>query len=382
MQTLEKQELLEKLLEKANKTQFDFREISVNSYEKVLRIREEKTGLDAIISLHSTALGPTLGGTRIQSYSSFEKALEDVLRLSQGMTYKSAVAQVGFGGGKSVIFLNDKVKKTRELLLAFGEAVDLLEGLYICAKDMGCDQDDLSVIAEKTPYIVGLSHEKSSGNPSPYTAWGTFRGVQAALSHLYGSDSLEGKKVVVQGLGSVGEVLCDLLYWHGAELIISDPSSEKTTKIAKKYGASVVSVDRIYQVECDIFCPCAMGGILNEMTIPSLRCKIVAGAANNQLYCNSNADQLRKKGILYAPDFVINSGGLINVACEVEKEGYEPKKARNKTDGIYNTLRSIFDIADQNNQSTHQAAMDLAYYRIKYEIGKREENPHFHHKVK
>lgn len=382
MQTIENQGILGKLLEKAKGTEFTYEQIPVNGYELVLRIREKRSGLDAIVSIHNTSLGPALGGTRIHPYKSFEKALEDVLRLSKGMTYKSSIAQVGLGGGKSVIIADPMATNKRELLLAFGEAVNQLNGLYVCAEDVGCSTEDVKVIAEKTPFVTGLIHEKSSGNPSPFTAWGTFRGIQASLFHLYGTSSLEGKKVLVQGVGSVGEILCDLLYWHGAELIISDVNKLRLNQVAKKYGAMVANPDRIYQVDCDVFVPCAMGGILNEMTIPSLRCKIIAGAANNQLYCNDNAEQLRKKGILYAPDFVINAGGLYNVTEEVSSLGYDPKIARKKTNEIYNTLLVIFDIAKANDLSTHRAAMDLSDYRVKYGISKRETPLSFHLQAK
>lgn len=382
LQLLEKKELFEKLLEKANKTSFEYNKIPVPGYELVLEIKEKKSGLHAIIAIHNTFLGFALGGTRIQNYPSFEKALEDVLRLSKGMTYKSAIAQTGLGGGKSVILLDPNAPNKKEVLSAFGSAVDHLEGLYVCAEDMGCSTKDVAVIAEKTPYVTGLIHDKSSGNPSPFTAWGTFKGIQACLFHKFGSSSLEGKKIAIQGLGSVGKVLCEYLFWHGAELIVSDINQDSVNEMVKKYGATAVDAKDIYQVECDVLSPCAMGGILNEMTIPSLRCSIVAGAANNQLYCNSNADQLMKKGILYAPDFVINAGGLYNVAEEISEEGYLPKIARNKTDSIYNTLLDIFEIAETNHQSTHQASMELAEYRIKYGIGQREKAACFHHKIK
>lgn len=381
-QTLEKKKIFERLLEKANQTSFDYKKIPIDGYELVLEIKEKKSGLHAIIAIHNTSLGFTLGGIRIQDYASFDKALEDVLRLSKGMTYKSAIAQTGLGGGKSVILLDPNAPNRRQVLLAFAEAVDHLEGLYVCAEDMGCTTKDVAIIAEITPYVTGLIHDKSSGNPSPFTAWGTFRGIQACLFHNYGTTSLEGKKVAVQGLGSVGKVLCELLFWHGAEIIVSDINQDSIDEAVRQYGAKVVDPESIYKVECDVFAPCAMGGIINEMTIPLLKCKIVAGAANNQLYCSSNADQLKARGILYAPDFVINAGGLYNVTEEISQEGYNPKITRNKTDGIYNTLLDLFKVAEMHNQSTHQASVDLAEYRIKYGIGQREKAPCFHHKMK
>lgn len=381
-QTLQSNEILEKLLEKAKKTSFEFNTIPVEGYELVLHAKEKRSGLSAIIAIHNTSLGFALGGTRIQPYSSLEEALVDVLRLSKGMTYKSSTAQTGLGGGKSVIILDPDAKNKPDVLRAFGEVVNMLGGLYVCAEDMGCTVKDVAIIAEKTPFVTGLDHDKSSGNPSPFTAWGTFRGIQASLSHLYGSDSVEGKKVAIQGLGSVGMKLCEYLFWHGAELIVSDINEESLAQAKALYGALVVDTKKIYEAECDVFAPCAKGGILNDMTIPSLhpRCKIIAGAANNQLNCSLNADQLKKKGILYAPDFVINAGGLCNVTNEISKEGYNPKIARNKTDSIYNTLKDIYKIAKANNQSTDKAAIELAEYRVKYGIGRREEAPCFHHK--
>jgi leucine dehydrogenase len=354
------------------------KEIPVAGYEKVVVATDERSGLKSIICIHNSKLGPTLGGTRMYPYPTFEAALTDVKRLAQGMTYKSALSESGYGGGKSVIICNPK-KKTKEMLIAFAEAVNRLEGLYTCAEDVGLTVQDLTLVGEHTPYVVGISHEKSSGNPCPFTAWGTFRGIQAVLQKLDGSPSVEGKTIAIQGLGGVGAILADFLFWHGAKLIVSDIDWEKTQMIAKKYHATACPSEDILTEQCDVLAPCAMGGILNPQTIPGLKCRAVAGCANNQLLTDHDADALRRRGILYAPDFVINAGGLINVVQELEQEGYTPLAARKKVDGLYHQLIRLFDIAEQNNCSTHQAAVSLGDYRLQYGIGKRVIAPRYHH---
>lgn len=353
--------------------------LPVKGYEQVLKISDQQAGLSAIIAIHDTTLGPALGGIRIQPYQTFNEALEDVLRLSKGMTYKSAVSDVGFGGGKSVIIADPKKDKTPELLMAFGAAVESLHGQYICAEDVGCTTADVHIVRRATKYVVGLPHEKSSGDPGPFTAWGTFRGIQASVKQVYGSDSLEGKIVAVQGLGNVGAVLCDYLFWAGADLVISDIDAEKTKKFAAKYGARVVSTDQILRVDCDVLAPCALGAVINDQTIPHFRCRILAGSANNQLHRDHHASVLHEKGILYAPDFVINAGGLLNVSAELEETGYLPSWSREKTHRIYDTLLAIYEISEKNQESTHNAALALADYRLKYQIGKRVFPPIFHH---
>ena len=357
----------------------ELEEIFVPGYEKVVKITNKKAGLNAIICIHSLNMGPALGGIRIYPYATFDAALNDVLRLSKGMTYKSAVAECGWGGGKSVIIADPKKHKTKELLHAFGAAVDRLQGEYICAEDVGCSPEDVAIISEVTPYVVGLIHQKSSGNPSPFTAWGTYRGIQAVLKKSYGSDSLEGRTVAIQGLGSVGCELAKMLFWAGARLIVCDIDKQRAHSVAASVGAKVVECEEIMKVECDVLAPCAMGGTLNDQTIPHLRCRAIAGCANNQLLKDTDAEALSARGILYAPDFVINAGGLINVSQELEPTGYHPVTSRNKTHLIYDQLMVIFDIAEQNRCSTHQAAVSLGDYRLKYRIGRRVEPACFHH---
>lgn len=364
--------------EKRNK-ELVIEEVIVPGYEKILKVSNKKTNLRAFIAIHNTALGPALGGTRIYPYEKSEDALKDVLRLSKGMTYKSAVAEVGLGGGKCVIIADPNKEKNEAMLLSFAEAIDSLQGQFITAEDVGCSLNDMAIIRKKTKYVTGLSHEKSSGDPSRFTAWGVLKGMQSVLKKLYGNTALEDKKIAIQGIGSVGMYLLDILFWHGAKMVIADVDSEKAQLVAKKYGVKVVDPKDIFKEECDIFAPCALGGILNDESIPLLKCKGIAGCANNQLQSEEYGDKLQEKGILYAPDFVINGGGLINVSVEIEKDGYNPKKAREKTNKIYDTLMSIYELAERNKTSTGKAALELAEYKIKYKIGKRKEPIYFHH---
>jgi leucine dehydrogenase len=376
------QALLEKPAQKrlgVSAPSLEIEKIAVKGYEQVLKIVEKKSKLTAIIAIHDTSLGPALGGIRIQPYSKFQDALEDALRLSRGMTHKSSVAEVGFGGGKSVIIANPKTEKTPELLMAFAHAVESLGGSYICAEDAGCTTDDVKIIRTVTKYVVGLAHKKSSGDPGPFTAWGVFRGIQSCAKKLFGSDSIEGRKVAVQGLGNVGAKLAELLFWAGADLIFSDIDKDKAERLAKLYGGLAVAPDQILKTECDIFSPCALGGIINDQTVPQFKCKAIAGSANNQLLKESHANALQSRGILYAPDFVINSGGLLNVSAELEEGGYHPRGPRYKIHHLYETLLAIYEIAERNRESTQSAALALAEYRIKYGIGKRTVAPTFHH---
>jgi len=355
------------------------KEVKVPGYEKILFVTDEKTGLQAIICLHNSTLGPTLGGTRIYPYDSFEAALNDAKRLSRGMTYKSAIAETGLGGAKSVIIADAKKKKREEILLAFGQAVHTLKGNYICAEDFGCTTEDVMMIRKATPYVVGLIHEKSSGDPGLFTAWGTLRGIQATAKAAFGSDSLEGKRIAIQGLGSVGQRLLDHLFWAGAKLFVTDIDRQKIERAAKLYRAEGVEPEKILSLECDILSPCALGAVINPQTIAQMRCRAIAGSANNQLLFDSDAEELMRRKILYAPDFVINAGGLINVTQEIEFEGYDPQKARDRVNRIYDGLQLIFRIADQNKISTHAAAIALADYRLKYGIGRRTNPIYLHH---
>ncbi len=355
------------------------REITVNGYERVVEVKEEEVGLHAIIALHDTRLGPALGGVRAYPYRNFDEALTDVLRLSKGMTYKAAVARTGTGGGKSVILTKAGTPKTEEVLLAFAEAVNQFNGHYICAEDVGMGVDDLAVVRQGTHYVVGLPHPKSSGDPSYFTAWGGYKGIQAVCQSLWGSPSVKGKTIAIQGLGAVGMKLAATLFWEGAHLVVADVDSARCAQAAKSFAAKVVSPKEILSTPCDILAPCALGGILNPMTIPQLCCKAVAGVANNQLLKEEDGRALMKRQILYAPDYVVNSGGLMNVCVELETKGYNPARPRDQIDHVYDCLLAIFETAKTTGKSTHQVADEIAEDNLTRGIGKRTQEVMFHH---
>lgn len=347
------------------------KDLNMDGFERVVEVNDPICGLKAFIAIHNTTLGPALGGIRFYPYSSSEQALTDVKRLSAGMTHKSAISGVGFGGGKSVVMMHPS-QKTPELLSSFCNAVNQLEGSYICAADYGCTPEDIRFIKTKTKYVVGGDYEGGSGDPGAFTAWGVIVSMKATLKKLFGSDCVEGKKIAIQGLGSVGFRIAEHLFWLGAELIVADPCVEKVLLAKERFGAKSVSLEEIYSVECSIFSPCALGGILNAETIKKLRCQAVVGCANNQLLFERDALVLKEKGILYAPDFVINAGGLINVSFELDVDGYSPIKSRKKIESIYQTLMQVYDIAEDKQVSTHEAVLSLISYRLEHKIGKRE----------
>lgn len=347
--------------------------IHVPGYEKVIKFTEDSVGLIAIIALHNTQLGPGIGGTRIYPYNTFDEALTDVLRLSKGMTYKAGITHIGVGGSKSVIIADPATQKTPALLQAFGEAVNTFEGQYICAEDIGCTPKDVEEILKTTKYGCGVYNLRGSGNPAAFTAWGTFRAIQAVLQELDGSDSVEGRVIAIQGIGNVGRRLAEGLFWRGAKLLVSDIDHDITKRYAHAYDAKIVPPEDIIFSECDVLSPCAMGGIINPTSIPFLKCRAIAGAANNQLLNCSDADLLKQKGILYAPDFLTNSGGLINVYHELLIAGYNANKAREMTNGIYDQTLSIFEVAQQNDLSTHQAAVKLVDHRLEHSTGTHTE---------
>lgn len=350
----------------------EVRELSFPGYERVIEAKDPESGLHAFIAVHNTLLGPALGGTRVYPYKKPEDALEDVLRLAKGMTYKSAVVENGLGGGKSVIIADPKTEKTERLLLSFGEAVNLLKGQYIVAEDVGTSTEDMSVIRKKTPYVAALATEKSSGDPSRFTAWGVYRGIQAVAMKLWNSPSLWGKRIAIQGIGHVGSRLANHLFWEGADLVLCDFDHAIAHDVALKDGAEEVPPHAILEVECDILAPCALGGILNRDTIPKLRCRAVAGAANNQLLTGEDGKRLFDRGILYAPDYIINSGGIINASAEFEPGGYNPKKSRDKVNKIYDTLMEVFERSSKEGRPTNLIADELAEYKLVHLIGKRQ----------
>ena len=340
-------------------------EIQVDGYERVARCRDPRSGLHAIIAIHDTTLGPSLGGMRMLPYSSEDEALFDVLRLAKGMTYKSAVADTGLGGGKSVI-LGDPLRKSTELFKSMGRFVDSLGGRYITAEDMNNGIPDHEVVRTQPRRVSGLSREAGgSGNPSPYTAWGCLQGMRAVLEEVWGKAQFEGKRFLLQGVGAVGGRLAELLKERGAHVIICDINAERVNELQQKHGFEAVPDDGHESLPCDVYVPCARGATLNDETIPKLRTKAVAGCANNQLREPRHADALRARGILYAPDYVINAGGIINVGLELAPGGYDEKKAMAKINSIYDQLRTVFALAREHDINTREAAEHLAEMRLK-----------------
>jgi leucine dehydrogenase len=339
-----------------------FQQMVEMGHERVLFCSNPEVGLKAIIAVHSTVLGPGLGGLRMWPYSSTEEAMTDVLRLSRGMTYKAAAAGLNLGGGKAVIIGDAKKDKTEGLMRAFGRYVESLGGLYITAEDVGTSTEDMEVIHHETRWVTGLSPELGGGgDPSPVTAFGTLQGIKAAVQHL-GSDSLKGMSVAVQGLGNVGFHLARFLREDGAMVFGTDIDPEATAKAHDELGVEVVPTREILEVECDVVAPCALGAVLNDESIPKLRCRIVAGAANNQLAEDRHGQELHDRGILYAPDYVINAGGLINVYNELI--GYHREVAMRMARGIYGNMARLFEISRTQAIPTHLAADRLAEERI------------------
>lgn len=337
---------------------FDY--LEEHDYEQLIFCHDSKTGLKAIICIHDTTLGPALGGCRIWNYASEQEAIEDVVRLARGMTYKNAAAGLDLGGGKAVIIGDPAKIKNKELFHSFGNYVNSLGGRYITAEDMNATTEDIAYINEVTDYVVGLADK--SGNPAPVTAFGVYQGILAAAKNVYGTTDLSGKVIAVQGLGEVGQVLCKHLSEAGAQLYITDINSAKVTQVANQFNAIAVEPDQIYQTDCDIFVPCAMGAILNKDTVPQLKCKIVAGSANNQLANSAIGELLMEKNILYIPDYVINSGGVINVYEEMR--GYNRENALANAAKIYDSVSQIIAIAREKNIATSRAADMLAEERI------------------
>jgi len=332
-------------------------------YEEVILAQDKSSGLKAIIAIHDTTLGPALGGTRMWTYASEDEAIIDALRLARGMTYKNAAAGLELGGGKAVIIGDPRADKSEALFRAFGRYVQGLNGRYITAEDVGTTVQDMDYIHLETDYVTGISPEfGSSGNPSPLTAYGVYRGMKAAAKVAFGDDHLSGKTIAVQGVGNVSYHLLKYLYEEGAYLIVSDIYEEKVKKAIDDFKVKVVGINDIYSVDCDIFSPNALGAVLNDHTIPLIKAKLIAGAANNQLKEKKHGEELRNKGILYAPDFVINAGGVINVADELN--GYNRERAMKKVETIYDNVYKVFQIADKEQISTNQAAEKMAEDRI------------------
>jgi leucine dehydrogenase len=333
-------------------------------HEQVVLLQDAATGLRGIIAVHDTTLGPALGGIRMQPYASEDEALADVLNLSRGMTYKAAVAGLDLGGGKAVIIGDPRTDKSDALFRAFGRFVQRMHGLYYAAEDVGVTVADVETVALETPYVAGISSGRGGGgDPSPVTATGVFEGMRACAEERWGSPSLEGRRVALQGLGKVGFALAGELRRAGAIVTACDVDEARARQAVAELGVKAVHADEIYDTPADIFAPCALGGAVSELTLPRLHVEIIAGSANNQLQHPSVGDDVHRSGILYAPDYVINAGGLINVY--VELGGYDRTRALDLTRGIAGRLREVFDISRRDNGPTHVAADRLAEDRLK-----------------
>ena len=332
-------------------------------YEQLVFCHDKTSGLRAIIAIHDTTLGPALGGTRMWNYENEDDAILDVLRLARGMTYKAAAAGLNLGGGKAVIIGDAKKDKSEEMWRAFGRFVQSLNGRYITAEDVGTTVQDMDLVNLETDYVTGVSASSgSSGNPSPKTAFGVYRGMQAAVNEVWGTDDIGGKVVAVQGVGNVGYYLCKHLHDAGAKLVVCDINQEALERAVQEFGAEVVDPEEIYDVNCDIFAPCALGAIINDKTIQRLKCKVIAGSANNMLAEDRHGDMLQEMGIIYAPDYVINAGGLMNVADELK--GYNEERALEKISTIYDNIARVIAISKRDNIPTYKAADRMAEERI------------------
>jgi leucine dehydrogenase len=335
----------------------------------VVFCNDNETGLKAIIAIHNTILGPSLGGTRMWAYKNEMEALTDALRLSRGMSYKSAAAGLNLGGGKAVIIGDSRTQKNEALMRRFGKFINSLSGKYITAEDVGVNTKDMEYIKMETDFVTGLPENMGgSGDPSPVTARGVYIAMKASAKEKWGNDSLVGKKIVVQGIGNVGESLVNYLVKEGAKVFINDINEERLKAIAKASGATVVAADKLYDLDMDIYAPCALGATVNTDSLNRLKCSIICGSANNQLADeNVHGKMVIEKGILYAPDFVVNAGGIINVYYELE--GYNRERALAHAEKIYDTTLNIFKISKEQNIPTYMAANRIAEKRIA-DIGK------------
>jgi leucine dehydrogenase len=347
-----------------------FERIAGDSHEQVVFCHDPATGLRAVVAVHSTRLGPALGGTRFFPYASEDAAVEDVLRLSRGMTYKSAAAGLDLGGGKAVIIGDPARDKTEPLLRAYARFVDALGGRYITAEDVGTTQPDMDLIRKETRHVTGISQWLGgSGDPSAATAWGVLHAMKAVAKRLWGTTSLAGRHVAVSGVGKVGYCLTRHLVEERAHITVADVNPAAVERTVRDLQADTVAAEAAHAVECDIFSPCAMGGALNPATIPELRCAAVVGSANNQLADPGCADLLAQAGVLYAPDFIVNAGGVINIAEELV--GYHQERAYEQVRRIYETTTAVLDTAEAEGITTAAAAERVAERRIEAVAGVR-----------
>jgi leucine dehydrogenase len=341
-------------------------QMSKYNHEQLLFCNDNESGLKAIIAVHNTTLGPALGGTRMWAYNNEMEALNDVLRLSRGMTYKNSISGLNLGGGKAVIIGDARTMKSEALMRRFGKFVNSLAGKYITAEDVGISTSDMVYVNMETNHVVGLPGK--SGDPSPVTAHGVYVGMKACAKQQFGSDSLAGKKIAVQGVGHVGEYLVEALANEHAEIFVSDIHEPTLTRVAEKYGAHLVGLNDIYDIDMDIYAPCALGATVNDDTLSRLKCSIIAGAANNQLKQEDvHGRMVMDKGIIYAPDFALNAGGVIN--CYSEVKGLSSEWAMSKAEEIYNTITNIIKRSATENIPTYQIANKMAEERIE-SIGK------------
>lgn len=340
-----------------------FRAMEEYGTQQLVFCYDKSTGLKAIIGVHDTTLGPALGGCRMWPYRSEDEAITDVLRLSQGMTHKNAAMGLSLGGGKTVVMADPATDKNEAMLRALGSFIDRLGGAYITAEDVGTSPDDMEHVAQTTRFVAGLSAR--SGDPSPATAYGVYQGMRATMEAVFGQPSVAGRHIVVQGLGHVGLYLVERLIKDGATVTVTDLYPDRLRPHVERLGLGVIGPDDVYDVEADVFAPCALGGILNEDTIGRLRVKAVCGAANNQLATAADAQRLKGRHIFYAPDFVVNGGGVIHVAEEFGTGGFSERRAQNKIEHIYDQILAIARIAAEEDTTTHEAALRLAERRVR-----------------
>jgi len=350
--------------------------VAAHGAEQVSIAADAETGLRAIVAIHSTVLGPGLGGTRFYPFASEHDALIDVLRLAKGMAYKHAACGNDLGGGKAVIIGDPRTTRSDELILRYAQFVDQLGGRYLTAEDVGTTQADMDLIRTVTPYVTGTSEALGgSGDPSPATAWGVFCALAAVGEHTWGDGDLAGRHVVVLGVGKVGSALARHLHGAGARLTLADVRAEAVSALAGELGAQVVSPDDALAADCDVLAPCALGAVLSAETIARLGCRAVCGAANNQLAEDDDAERLAEAGVVYAPDYVVNAGGVINIADETAPGGYDRERAWHRVEGIAETLRKVFDLAHAHGTTTAAAADRLAEDRLAAAGGQNRRGP-------
>jgi leucine dehydrogenase len=340
-----------------------FETIAATGHEQIVFCHNKDAGLKAIIAIHNSVLGPALGGLRMWPYKSEAEALNDVLRLSRGMTFKNAVAGLNLGGGKAVIIGDPSKDKSEALFRSFGRFVNSLNGRYITAEDVGIDVNDMEWVFRETEFVTGVHQvHGGSGDPSPFTAYGTLQGLMAALTHRFGNEDVGKYSYAVQGAGHVGLEFIKLLREHNAKVFVTDINKQLVQRAVDEYGCTAVGVDDIYDVDADVYSPCALGGTVNEQTLPRLKCKIICGAANNQLATDAIGDEVEKRGLLYAPDYAVNAGGVMNVSLEID--GYNRERAMRMMRTIYYNVGRIFEIAKRDGIPTYKAADRMAEERI------------------